>query len=87
MNKYDIMSDALIINYEDNVKKAKPVQPVIREPKVDPFGFKQKHKPKQIMVEYTDPETGELIKQLVDKVRKKKITPLKRAILKKRNQV
>jgi len=57
----------------------------VREPKVDPFGFKQKHKPKQIMVEYTDPETGELIKQLVDKVRKKKITPLKRAILKKRS--
>jgi hypothetical protein len=57
----------------------------VREPKVDPFGFKQKRKPKQIMVEYTDPETGELIKQLVDKVRKKKITPLKRAILKKRS--
>ena len=38
------------------------------------------------MVEYVDPETGELIKTLVDKVRKKKITPLKRAILKKRNE-
>jgi len=25
MNKYDIMADALIINYEDNAKKAKPV--------------------------------------------------------------
>ena len=84
MNKYDIMTDALIINYDDNSKKEKHV-PVVREPKVE--HFKQKHKPKQIMVEYTDPETGELIKQLVDKVRKKKVTPLKRAILKKRSQV
>lgn len=49
-------------------------------------GFKQRHKPRQIMVEYTDPETGETIKQLVDKVRKKKITPLKRAIMKKRER-
>jgi hypothetical protein len=39
------------------------------------------------MVEYTDPETGETIKTLVDKVRKKKITPLKRAIMLKRERM
>ena len=39
------------------------------------------------MVEYFDNETGELIKTLIDKVKKKKITPLKKAILKKRKQV
>lgn len=37
-----------------------------------------------MIVEYLDPETGELIKELRDKVKKKKITPLKRAILRKR---
>lgn len=39
------------------------------------------------MLEYVDPETGETIKTLVDKVKKKKITPLKKAILLKRNQI
>ena len=39
------------------------------------------------MVEYTDPETGETISRLVDKVKKKKITPLKRAILRKRERL
>lgn len=39
------------------------------------------------MVEYFDPDTGELIKTLIDKVKKKKITPLKKAILKKRKQI
>lgn len=57
-----------------------------QEPKShENINFKQKHKPKQIMLEYVDPETGELIKTLVDKVKKKKITPLKKAILRKRN--
>ena len=39
------------------------------------------------MVEYFDPDTGELIKTLIDKVKKKKITPLKKSILKKRKQI
>ena len=39
------------------------------------------------MLEYVDPDTGEVIKTLVDKVKKKKITPLKKAILQKRNQI
>ena len=39
------------------------------------------------MLEYVGPETGETIKTLVDKVKKKKITPLKKAILLKRNQI
>lgn len=44
-------------------------------------GFVQRRKPKQIMVETKDWETGEIVKQLVDKVRRHKITRLKKTIL------
>jgi len=43
-----------------------------------------KRKPKQIVVEYIDPETGQKTKTIVDKVIKKKVTSLKKAIIKKR---
>lgn len=36
------------------------------------------------MVEYIDPETGQKTKTIVDKVIKKKVTSLKKAIIKKR---
>ena len=36
------------------------------------------------MVEYRDPTTGEVTKTLVDKATSKRVTPLKKAILKKR---
>lgn len=36
------------------------------------------------MVEYIDPETGQKTKTIVDKVVKKKVTSLKKAIIKKR---
>ena len=43
-----------------------------------------KRKPKQIIVEYRDAETNQIVQKIVDKVSKKRITPLKKAILKKR---
>ena len=44
-------------------------------------------KPKQIMLEYRDEETNELVHMLVDKARKIRVTPLKKAILLKRQRV
>ena len=43
----------------------------------------QKRKPKQIMVEYRDAD-NQVVKVLIDKAVKKRITPLKKAIIKKR---
>ena len=39
------------------------------------------------MLEYRDEETNELVTMLVDKARKVKVTPLKKAILLKRQRV
>ena len=36
------------------------------------------------MVQYRDPETNQLVQMIVDKAVKKRITPLKKAIIKKR---
>lgn len=38
------------------------------------------------MLEYRDAETNQIVKTIVDKAIKKKITPLKKAILKKREE-
>ena len=38
------------------------------------------------MVQYRDPETGQMTTQVVDKVVKKRLTTLKKAIIKKRDQ-
>ena len=39
------------------------------------------------MLEYRDEETNELVKTLIDKVKKIKVSPLKKAILLKRQRV
>ena len=39
------------------------------------------------MLEYRDEETNEIVKMLIDKARKVKISPLKKAILLKRQRV
>ena len=39
------------------------------------------------MLEYRDEETNELVKMLIDKARKIRVTPLKKAILLKRQRV
>ena len=59
---------------------AKPMAPVSTNTKQE----RKKQKPRKIMVEYRDPVTGERTKTIVDKVIKKRITPLKKAIMKKR---
>ena len=46
---------------------------------------RQKRKPKQVMVQYRDPETGQMTTQVIDKVVKKRLTTLKKAIIKKRD--
>ena len=48
---------------------------------------KVKQKPKQIMMEYKDPVTGEIVRQLVDKVKRPKITALRKAISESRKSL
>lgn len=38
------------------------------------------------MLEYRDAETNQIVKTIVDKAIKKRVTPLKKAILKKRDE-
>ena len=45
---------------------------------------RQKRKPRQIMVQYRDPETGQMTTKVVDKVVRKRVSTLKKVILKKR---
>ena len=47
----------------------------------------QKHKPKKIIEERLDLETNQIVKTMVDKAKKTKITPMKKAILQKRQKV
>ena len=50
-------------------------------------GWKKKQKSKQIALEYRDEETNELVRMLIDKARKVRVTPLKKAILQKRQRM
>lgn len=49
-------------------------------------GFKQKSKPKKIVVEERN-EFNEIVRQIVEKARKRKVTALKKAIIKMREKV
>jgi hypothetical protein len=49
--------------------------------------FKPKKKSKHVMVEYFDEETNQIVKYLREKVKKKKITALKRAVMLKRDRL
>ena len=84
LDRPDTMFESLMMQMEK--KKEKPVVPV--QPRVykqEFHNFVKKRKPKQIMLETRDEETGEIIKQLVDKVRRNKVTRLKKAIIAARN--
>ncbi len=71
---------------EKQIDRAKqPISKFNEEPQF--HNFVRKRKPKQIMVETKDWETGEIVKQLVDKVRRHKVTRLKKAILQSRKKL
>lgn len=64
-----------------NQEAREPGKPVVKAQAGIPFDdFKRKQKPNQIIVVHRDEETNELIKTFVDKVRRKKLTKIKRAV-------
>lgn len=51
-----------------------------QRPIFDQFGERKKQKPQQIMLITRDEETNEIVKTLIDKKKRKKVTALKKLI-------